>query len=371
LVDRYASEMTITLAALSEMVAGKFSGDGAKIIRGAAPFEDAAADDVTWAGEAAFFKKMDACGAGAVIVPQDFKGTYPNLIYSKNPQVAFAGALAFFYPPKRQKPGVHPQAYIGRNVVMGRDVALAPFAVVQDNVIMGDRVSIHSNVVIGDDVVMGDDVTLFPNVTILARCRIGNRVVIQSGTVIGGDGFGYAPDGRTYRKIQHIGIVQIDDDVEIGAGNTIDRATFGRTWIQRGVKTDNLVHVAHNVTVGEDTILVAQVGISGSVTIGRHVIIAGQAGISGHLDIGDDVIIGPKGGAAKSIPAGEVVSGAPEMPHRTWLKVQRIMPRLPEFKKKMDEFEKRLKKLENLGSAPDLSENPPIPLPKGGQGGIS
>jgi UDP-3-O-[3-hydroxymyristoyl] glucosamine N-acyltransferase len=190
-------------------------------------------------------------------------------------------------------------------------------------------------------------VTLFPNVTILARCRIGNRVIIQAGTVIGSDGFGYAPDGRTYRKIQHVGIVQIDDDVEIGAGNTIDRATFGRTWIQRGVKTDNLVHIAHNVTVGEDTVLVAQVGISGSVTIGRHVVIAGQAAVSGHLEIGDDVIIGPRGGVAKSLPNGVVVSGGPEMPHRTWLKVQRIMPRLPEFKKKLDEFEKRLKKLEN------------------------
>jgi UDP-3-O-[3-hydroxymyristoyl] glucosamine N-acyltransferase len=194
--------------------------------------------------------------------------------------------------------------------------------------------------------VIGDDVTLFPNVTILERCRIGNRVIVQAGSVIGSDGFGYAPDGRMYRKIRHIGIVQIDDDVEIGAGNTIDRATFGRTWIQRGVKTDNLVHVAHNVTVGEDTVLVAQVGISGSVTIGRHVIIAGQAGVSGHLDIGDDVIIGPRGGVAKSIPAGEVVSGAPEMPNRAWLKVQRIIPRLPEFKKKMEDIEKRVKRLE-------------------------
>ncbi|MDF1591708.1 MAG: UDP-3-O-(3-hydroxymyristoyl)glucosamine N-acyltransferase [Desulfobacterales bacterium] len=347
MVDRYSSEMTITLAALSEMVAGKFSGDGAKIIRGAAPFEAAGADDVTWAGDAIFLKKMDVCGAGVVIVPHDFKGTSViNLIFSKNPQAAFARALTFFYPPNKQKPGVHPQSHVGSNVVMGKDVAVAPFAVIQDNVTLGDRVSIHSNVVIGDNVVMGDDVILFPNVTILERCRIGNRVTIQAGTVIGSDGFGYAPDGRTYLKIRHTGIVQIDDDVEIGAGNTIDRATFGKTWIQRGVKTDNLVHIAHNVTVGEDTILVAQVGIAGSATIGKHVIVAGQAAISGHLEIGDDVIIGPRGGVSKSLPNGAVVSGGPEMPHRTWLKVQRIMPRLPELKKKIDELEKRLKELE-------------------------
>jgi len=346
LSNRYLSGVTSTLAALSEMVTGKFSGAGDTIIRGAAPFEAAAADDITWAGDARFLNKMDACRAGAVIVPQDFKGTFPNLIFTKNPQAAFARVLTFFYPPKKQKPGISPQSHIGSNVVMGRDVTVAPFAAILDNVILGDRVSIHCNVVIGDSVVIGDDVTLFPNVTILERCRLGNRVVIQAGTVIGSDGFGYAPDGKAYHKIQHTGIVQIDDDVEIGAGNTIDRATFGRTWIQRGVKTDNLVHIAHNVTVGEDTILVAQVGISGSVTIGKHVIIAGQAAVSGHLAIGDDVIVGPRGGVSKSLPNGAVVSGGPEMPHRTWLKVQRIMPRLPELKKKMDEFEKRLKKLE-------------------------
>ncbi|MEW6673772.1 MAG: UDP-3-O-(3-hydroxymyristoyl)glucosamine N-acyltransferase [Thermodesulfobacteriota bacterium] len=339
--------MMITLAALSEMVAGRFSGEGDMIFRGAAPFEAAAAEDVTWAGDARFLHKIDTCRAGAVIVPMDFKGTFPNLIYAKNPQAAFARVLAFFYPPQKQKPGISPQAHIGSHVVMGKDIAIAPFAVIQDHVTLGDRVGIHSNVVIGQGVVIGDDVTLFPNVTILERCRIGNRVIIQAGTVIGSDGFGYAPDGRTYLKIRHTGIVQIDDDVEIGAGNTIDRATFGRTWIQRGVKTDNLVHIAHNVTVGEDTILVAQVGISGSVAIGKHVIIAGQAAVSGHLEIGDDVVIGPRGGVAKSLPSGVVVSGAPEMPHRTWLKVQTIMPKLPELKKKIDEFEKRLKKLEN------------------------
>ena len=188
---------------------------------------------------------------------------------------------------------------------------------------------------------------IFPNVTILERCRIGNRVTIQSGTVIGADGFGYTPDGSRYHKIPHLGIVQIDDDVEIGACNTIDRARFGRTWICRGVKTDNLVHVAHNVTVGEDTVLVAQVGISGSVTIGRHAILAGQAGVSGHLEIGDNAIIGPQAGIAKSISKGQIVSGSPEMPHRLWLRVQRIIPQLPEMKKKIAALEARLQTLKD------------------------
>jgi len=347
LVNRYVSQMTITLSALSEMVGGELRGEGKKIIRGAAPFNVAGADEVTWAGDARFLKKMDACRAGAVIVPQDFNGTYSHLIFSENPYAAFARALAFFFPPQKPPPGISSQAHIGSHVIMGKNVSIGPFAVVGDHVTLGDRAAIHSNVTIGNHVVIGDDVSVFPNATILERCRIGNRVVIQAGTVIGSDGFGYAPDGKTYQKIQHTGIVQIDDDVEIGAGNTIDRATFGKTWIQRGVKTDNLVHIAHNVTVGEDTILVAQVGISGSVTIGKHVIMAGQAAVSGHLEIGDDVIIGPRGGVAKSLPNGAVVSGAPEMPHRKWLKVQTIIPRLPDLKKKIDDIEKRLKELEN------------------------
>jgi len=338
--------MPITLEALSEMVAGRFTGEAARVIRGAAPFEEASGDDVTWAGDARFLKKLSACPAGAVIVPEGFEAPSLNLIFSQHPQAAFARALAYFYPPRRPKPGVSALAHIGSNVAIGRDTAIGPFVTIEDNVSLGERVAIHANVVIGEDVVIGDDVTLFPNVTILERCRIGNRVVIQAGTVIGSDGFGYAPEGRQYRKIRHTGIVQIDEDVEIGAGNTIDRATFGRTWIQRGVKTDNLVHIAHNVTVGEDTVLVAQVAISGSVTIGKHVIMAGQAATAGHLEIGDDVIVGPRGGVSKSVPAGTVVSGAPEMPHRTWLRVQRVIPRLPELKKKLDEIERRLRELE-------------------------
>jgi UDP-3-O-[3-hydroxymyristoyl] glucosamine N-acyltransferase len=171
-------------------------------------------------------------------------------------------------------------------------------------------------------------------------------VIIHAGTVIGSDGFGFAPDGKKYYKIPHIGRVQIDDDVEIGAGNTIDRATFGKTWIKSGVKTDNLVHIAHNVTVGENSILVAQVGISGSVTIGKNAILAGQAGVVGHLNIGDNVTIGAQAGVAQSVSGDEIVSGSPAIPHRLWLRVQKILPRLPDLKKKLQEIEKRLDKIE-------------------------
>jgi UDP-3-O-[3-hydroxymyristoyl] glucosamine N-acyltransferase len=189
---------------------------------------------------------------------------------------------------------------------------------------------------------------LHPNVSILERCELGNRVIIHAGSVIGSDGFGFAPHEGGYAKIPQTGIVRIDEDVEIGACNTIDRATFGMTWIKRGVKTDNLVHIAHNVVVGEDTVLVAQVGISGSVKIGNRSILAGQVGVSQHVSIGDRTTVGPQSGVAKSVPDDQVVSGSPAMPHRIWLKVSNLVPKLPEMKKKIAELEKRIGRLEQI-----------------------
>jgi UDP-3-O-[3-hydroxymyristoyl] glucosamine N-acyltransferase len=220
--------------------------------------------------------------------------------------------------------------------------------VIGRQVTVGDQVWLHPGVVIGDRVAIGNDVIIHPNVTIQAGTVIGSRVIIHSGTVIGSDGFGFAPDGTVYHKIPHTGIVQIDDDVEIGANNTIDRGTFGQTRIGKGVKTDNLVHVAHNVTVGENTVLVAQVGISGSVTIGKNAVLAGQAGVAGHLTIGDHATVGPQTGVGKSVPDGQIVSaGIPEMPHRLWLRVVRTIPRLPDISKRLRGLEKRFKKIED------------------------
>jgi UDP-3-O-[3-hydroxymyristoyl] glucosamine N-acyltransferase len=200
---------------------------------------------------------------------------------------------------------------------------------------------------IGDDVVVGDQTLLYPHVTILDRCTVGNRVIIHSGTVIGSDGYGFVQDGGCHHKIPQIGTVQIDDDVELGANNTIDRASFGKTWVQTGVKTDNQVHIAHNVVVGAHTLLVAQVGVAGSTTIGHHAILAGQAGISGHITIGNGAVIGPKTGVAHSVPDQQIVSGGmAAMPHRTWLRLQPILPNLPELFKQVKALETRVQKLE-------------------------
>ena len=341
--------MELSLATIAEVVNGAIKGDKNKKIRGVAPFDDASGDEITFAGNAKFLKNINETYAGAVIVPRDFQSSTKTILQVDNPQLAFARVLDLFHPRIKPEPGISSYACIGKNFVCGGEASIAPFVVIGNNVTVGHGITLGPNVVVGDNVSIGNDVRIYPNVTILEGCTIGNRVIIHAGTVIGSDGFGFAPDGKKYYKIPHTGIVRIDDDVEIGAGNTIDRATFGKTWIQCGVKTDNLVHIAHNVTVGENTVLVAQVGISGSVTIGKNAILAGQAGVAGHLTIGDNVTIGGQTGVAKSVPSGQTVSGTFAMPHQLWLRVQRVLPKLPEVKKKLEDIEKRLKKIERSG----------------------
>lgn len=338
--------MKIDLAQIADEVGGHLVGDPDMTVSGVAPFEEARDSEITYAAVPKFLKRIDETRAPAVIVPQGFENTRKTILQVDNPQAAFARVIGLFHPISRPEPGVSETANIGEHVVCGEAVSIAPFVCIGKSVKLGDRVVLSPGVVIGAETVIGDDVRIHPNVTIAEGCRIGNRVVIHAGTVIGSDGFGFAPDGEAYLKIPHTGIVVIDDDVEIGACNTIDRAKFGQTWIKKGVKTDNLVHVAHNVTVGENTLLVAQVGIAGSSTIGKHAIVAGQAGISGHLHIGDHAVVGPRAGVGKSVPDGEIVSGAPEMPHKIWLKVCRIIPRLPELKKRLMAMEKRLDGME-------------------------
>jgi UDP-3-O-[3-hydroxymyristoyl] glucosamine N-acyltransferase len=332
-------------------VRGLSEADGDLKISGAAPFEMASSQDITFAGDPKFLKRLGESPAGAVLVPKDFlpldKKQMPALIRVEHPMLAFAEVVRLFYPPEVRKKGISPLAFVGEGVVLGADVSISPFAVIENRANIGDRARIHPHVVIGEEVKIGDDVLIYPNVTILRKCRIGNRVVIHAGSVIGSDGFGFSRQEGTFQKVAHSGIVEIGDDVEIGANNTIDRGTFGITRIEKGVKTDNLVHIAHNVTVGENSALVAQVGISGSTTLGRNVILAGQAGISGHLTIGDGAIVGPQAGVAKSVPPGEIVSGTPEMPHRLWLRVQNIIQKLPALKKQVTDIEERLQRIEN------------------------
>lgn len=336
----------MTLTDIAERIGGEVSGSGDTLLSGAAPFEMAGPREITFADQPAYLKKIDQTRAGAVLVPPQFNQGQKPMVRVPHPKTAFARLLKVFYPPKKRPAGIHPRAVIGDNVSWGQDISIGPGVVIEGDVILGDRVTLHPNVVIQTGVTIGDDVELFPNVSILEGCEIGSRVTIHASTVIGSDGFGFAPDGEAYVKILQRGIVRIDDDVEIGAGCTIDRATHGKTWIKSGVKTDNLVHIAHNVTVGQNTLLIAQVGISGSCTIGRHAILAGQAGVADHLTVGDNTIVGAQSGLAQSVPADQVVFGSPPLPHRKWLRVQSVIPRLPEMRKTLNELKKRLEKIE-------------------------
>jgi UDP-3-O-[3-hydroxymyristoyl] glucosamine N-acyltransferase len=338
--------MKLSLNQIADLISGQAHGELQKQVQGIAPFETASADEITFADSAKYYKNLNTTGAGTVIVPRGVKGGDKNVIQVDNPKVAFAKLMHIYYPPEAFESGIHPTAVVGSDFGYGQEVSIGPMVVVGNNVSLGDRVRLDPGVVLGNNVTVGSDVRIYPNVSILKGCRVGSQVIIHAGSVIGSDGYGFAPDGQRYHKIPQVGIVQIDDDVEIGAGNTIDRATFGKTWIQRGVKTDNMVHIAHNVTVGEDTVIVAQTAIAGSTTIGRHVAIAGQVAISGHIRIGDNVSIGGQSGVPKSVPDGEIVSGTPAMPHRLWLRVVGIIPRLPELKNKLASIEKRLNQME-------------------------
>lgn len=339
--------MSVRLEDIALLVDGRVIGDPGCEIEDVAPIGAAKAGQITFAEKGPSLKHIDECEATAVLVPSNFADGAKNLVQVKNPRLAFAKVVGLFHPMHPKTIGVHPSAVVGRDCRFGEQVSIGAGAVLGDRVVLGNNVVIHPLVMLGDDVNIGDDTIIYPHVTVLDRCRIGQRTIIHSGTAIGSDGFAFVQDGGRHHKIPQIGIVQIDDDVEIGANNTIDRAGFGTTWIKSGVKTDDQIHIGHNVTVGEHTIIIAQVGIAGSTTIGHHALLAGQAGIGGHLTIGNEVIVGPKTGVAQSVPDKQVISATPfAMPHRTWLRTQRELPKLPDLQKQVAQLEKRLAQLE-------------------------
>ena len=343
--------MSFTLKQIAEKINASIIGDEDRKIYGVAAFDDASSHDITFASDIKFLKHLSDTNAGAVIVPINHgdlntDSLQCSILVSENPKLNFFRIVSLFYPQKKIRSFISPAAQIGENFVFGTDVTVYSGVTIGDGVVIGDRVSLMPGVFVGDGAAIGDNTIIKPNVTLMERTVIGKRVIVHSGTVIGSDGFGFTPDHEKHEKIPHAGFVQIDDDVEIGACNTIDRGTFGRTWLKKGVKTDNLVHIAHNVIIGSNTLIVAQVGIAGSSKIGNSVIIAGQAGVSGHLTIGDYSIVGPKAGVAENVSSGKIVSGVPGMPHKLWLKVANIIPRLPDLRKKLLSLEKRVKNCE-------------------------
>lgn len=338
--------LTKTLQELADHLGGTVRGDGTIKINGLAPLEGATPDKITFLANPKYAAKVAETRAGGILMAPGGESYGRNVIELANPYLGFAKLLTLFYTQPHPALGVLPEAVIGTNVVLGEGISIYPGAVVGNNVSIGDRVVIYPGAVIYDGVVIGDECVIHANAVVRERCRLGKRCKLQPGAVVGSDGFGYAPDGPSYYPIPQIGIVVLEDDVEIGANATVDRAALEVTLIRRGTKLDNLVQVAHNCQIGEDTMLCSQVGISGSSKIGNHVTLTGQVGVAGHLTIGDNVIVGAQSGVPGSLEGNAYYSGTPTMPHKEWLRVMGTLPRLPDMRKKMSELEKKIAALE-------------------------
>jgi len=338
--------LSYTLKELAERISGKIIGDETLCIKGINSLQEARENEISFFTDNRYRNELTNTRAGALITSQVIEAFQGSLIIASNPNLAYAKVTALFVTPPANFPGISDKAFIHETSEIGEDVSIHPMAYIGREVVIENGVNIFAGVFIGDNVRIGNNTIIYPNVSILHGCVIGHDVIIHAGTVIGSDGFGFVRDGEEHLKIPQIGIVQIDDHVEIGANNCIDRAAFGKTWIKRGVKTDNLVQIGHNVVIGENTIVVSQAGISGSVKIGQEVLIGGQVGLMDHISIGDRSMIGAGSGLYKSIEPGEIVSGIPAMPHRQWLKTLNVIQQLPRMLDRIRKLEKKIRQIE-------------------------
>jgi UDP-3-O-[3-hydroxymyristoyl] glucosamine N-acyltransferase len=340
--------MNKKLKELAAWVGGTVIGDGDVDISGVAAIEDAQPGEITFISNPKYLSMLSATKASAVIAsPKVSQGGKP-LLSVANPYLAFAKILDLYTQKPYEPKGIDPQASISPTARMGKEVTIYPLVCVGDRCSIGNRVTLYPGVSVGEDSSIGDESILHAHVSIYPGTIIGKRVILHSGVVVGGDGFAYVKDGKKNVKIPQVGHVEIGDDVEIGANTTVDRAALGKTVIGRGVKIDNLVMVAHNVAIGEDSIIVAQVGISGSTKIGSNVTLAGQVGLAGHITVGDNVMVGAQSGVMSDLPPNAAYTGSPAIPHREQLRVVSATVKLPEMRKTLKEIEARLKRIEEI-----------------------
>ena len=337
--------MGYSLGEIAELIEGELLGDATIEIKGIKPIEEALSGDIAILFHPKYARHLRKTQASAIIVSADSELRYPNLIKVANPRYALSQVLNLFYRKEYQPIGISPQAIVGKGCRIGKEVSLYPLVYVGDNSSIGDRVVIHPGVVIGEQVTIGEETIIHPNVSIYSHVNIGKRVIIHSGCVIGSDGFGYVKEKGAHHKIPQVGTVIIEDDVELGANVCIDRATMGVTHIKRGVKVDNLVQIAHNVVIGEDSILVSMVGLSGSTRLGKEVVMGGQSGATEHVELGDRVMVAAKAGITKDIPPGSVVAGFPAISMKRWKEQIALFRRLPELFEKIEAVEKKLDSL--------------------------
>ncbi len=329
------------LSDLAARIGARVVGEGDAVVSGIASIEDAGPGQVTFLANPKYLRFAKDSTASAIISREAVPGARTNFLLAENPYFAFACAVEAFHPPGRLVPGVSDRAFVDPSALLGKDVTISPFVSVGEGAEVGDNTVLFPGVSVGKEVSIGPDCVIYSNVVIYHGTRVGSRVVLHAGCVIGSDGFGFAPTPEGYRKIPQVGTVVIEDDVEIGANTTIDRATLGVTRVCRGTKLDNLVQVAHNVVIGSGTVIAAQAGISGSTRIGSHVMIGGQAGLAGHLEVEDGIMLGAKCGVPDSLRASEsrIWSGIPAMPHPTWLRMASLLPKLPELFRRVKRLE--------------------------------
>lgn len=341
---------SITTGELAAKLGAVLEGDPARVLTGVADLRAAGAGQVSFAGSPRYLPDVAASQAEAVIVPQAavIAAPKPALLRVPNADTAFAAACALFAPPPVVLPrGVHPQARVSPEAKLGQNVSVGAFAVVEAEAEIGAGTTLYPQTYVGHGVRLGRDCLLYPFASVRERCVLGDRVILHNGAVVGSDGFGYTVDAQGVRaKIPQTGIAVLEDDVEIGANTTIDRARFGETRVGRGTKVDNLVQIAHNCIIGEHSVLCAQSGMAGTTTLGKHVICAGQAGLAGHLAVGDGAVVGAQAGVSKDLPGGQMYLGAPAVPRLEFGKSLAHVAGIPKLKEQLKALEARLAALE-------------------------
>ena len=352
-------EKKITLAQAAKMVNGQLDGDANMPVLGLSSLEAAGEYDLTFLASVKDKEKLASTKAAAALVPLalDSKLKIP-VIRVKDPYLAAAIIQNYLLAKPFQAQGIHPRSIQGEGCVFGKEITVCAGSVLGDSVTLGERVYIGPNTVIGDDVVIGDDCIIKANVTIESGSRIGNRVILHPGVVIGSDGYGYATDERGFHvKRPQVGFVRIDDDVEIGANTCVDCGTFGPTWIKSGVKIDNLVQLGHNAIIGENSLIVSHVAVAGSTSLGRNVVIGGGVMLNGHIHLSDRVMVAGASAVHSSQPAGALIGGIPAIPIKQWAKATTVYGRLPEINSEVRKLRKELQELqEKLASLQQSGE---------------
>ena len=345
--EENVSDKCFSIQELAELVGGEVHGDSLLEIRGFAPLESAGAGDISFLVKAGEADKLAACKGTAVIVPMAVKDAPMCSIRVKNPYLAAAQIHNLILERPFVATGVHAMASVAESTRVPEQINMAAFVSIGERVSLGERITLEAGVVIGDDVEIGDDTVLKANVTIAEGCRIGSRVIIYPGCVIGSDGYGYATDERGFHtKRPQVGTVQIDDDVEIGANSCVDRAAYGVTHIKSGAKIDNLVQIAHNVVVGENSLLVSQVGIAGSCSLGRNVVLGGQVGLADHVNLGDGVMVAAQSGLHNDQKPGARIGGSPAIPMKQYVRAAIQYGKLPEMGRDLRKLKKTVAALQ-------------------------